>query len=190
MAVPSTMVPLGTPAPPFELTDPAGTVVRSEDLRSAPALVVMFICNHCPYVKHLRPTLASVTSALIDRGVAVVGINSNDAEAYPDDSPEAMAAEIAEFGYRFPYLVDADQSVAAAYRAACTPDFFVFDGEQRLAYRGQFDDARPSNDVAPTGADLLAAVEAVVAGEAPPAEQRPSLGCSIKWKPGSEPDGS
>lgn len=187
MAVPSTMVPLGTPAPSFELADPAGDVVRSDDLRGAPALVVMFICNHCPYVQLLRPALASVTSSLIDRGVAVVGINSNDAEAYPDDSPEAMVAEVAEHGYRFPYLVDAEQTVAAAYRAACTPDFFVFDGEQRLAYRGRFDGARPGTDVEPTGAELLAAVEAVLAGEAPPAEQRPSLGCSIKWKPGNEP---
>ena len=169
MAVSSTMLPLGTPAPDFALPDTEGNVVRRDDVADAPALVVIFLCNHCPYVKRVADGLAR--------------INANDAERYPDDSPEAMAAR----GYRFPYLYDEDQSVARAYSAACTPDLFVFDGDQRLVYRGQLDDARPSNDEPVTGRDLLAAVDAVLAGRPVPEDQVPSMGCGIKWKPGNEP---
>jgi peroxiredoxin len=188
VSVPSTMMELGTSAPGFHLPDPAGEYHDLAEFAEAPALLVAFICNHCPYVQHIRPVLAEITSALIDRGVAVVGINSNDADAYPDDAPPKMAEEAAAFGYRFPYLVDADQSVAKAYRAACTPDFFVFGADRRLVYRGQFDGSRPRNDVPVTGADLVAAVDAALAGEPPLADQWPSLGCNIKWRAGNEPD--
>jgi peroxiredoxin len=188
VAVTSTMLPLGTPAPDFKLPDPAGEVHALDDFVGAPALVVAFICNHCPYVKHIREKLADVTGAMLDRGVAVVGINSNDPDAYPDDAPAAMAAEAKRYGYRFPYLVDADQEVAKAYRAACTPDFYVFDADRRLAYRGQFDDSRPSNGKPVTGDDLLAAVEAVLAAKPVPEDQHPSMGCNIKWKPGNAPE--
>jgi thiol-disulfide isomerase/thioredoxin len=188
VSVNSTMMPLGSPLPEFALPDPAGQVYSSGSFEDAPALLVMFICNHCPYVKHIRPKLAEVTKDLAGKGVAIVGINSNDAESYPDDSPEAMKAEAAEFGYTFPYLVDEDQSVARAFRAACTPDFFLFDRDRRLAYRGQFDSSRPKNDLPVTGADLAAAAEAVVEGRPAPEDQRPSIGCNIKWKPGNEPD--
>lgn len=186
MAATSTMMPLGTTAPPFALPDPEGTVVRSDELADAPALLVMFICNHCPYVRHVRGELAALTREYIDRGVAVVGINSNDYDAYPDDAPPRMAEEAAAAGYAFPYLVDDSQEVAKAYGAACTPDFFVFDGQRRLAYRGQMDDARPSTDEPVTGADLRAALDAVLAGEPVPSVQLPSMGCSIKWRPGNE----
>jgi peroxiredoxin len=186
-AVSSVMLPLGTEAPTFSLPDPSGTVHSLRRESDAPATVVMFICNHCPYVQHIRPTLAAVTKRLLDRGVEVFGIQSNDVASYPADAPDRMAAEAQEFGYAFPYLFDESQEVAKAYRAACTPDFYVFDRGQRLAYRGQFDDSRPANDRPVTGEDLEAAVTAVVEGRAVPAPQRPSLGCSIKWKPGNEP---
>ncbi|MGH9182316.1 MAG: thioredoxin family protein [Acidimicrobiales bacterium] len=184
----STMLPLGTPAPPFALPDPAGTTVSSDDLAHAPALLVMFLCNHCPYVRHVRRGLAEVVRDLQARGVAVVGVNSNDAGAYADDRPERMAEVAAEVGYSFPFLVDESQVVAAAYRAACTPDFFLFDRDRRLAYRGQMDGSRPGNDVAVTGDDLQAAAEAVLAGQPVPEPQRPSIGCDIKWRPGNRPD--
>jgi peroxiredoxin len=188
VATSSTMLPLGTEAPPFDLADPAGRRYTNDDFAAAPVLVVMFICNHCPYVKHLRRSLARVTRELSARDVAFVGVNSNDADAHPDDSPEAMAREVAEQGYEFPYLVDDTQAVARAYRAACTPDFFVFDGERRLVYRGQYDDSRPGNGVPVTGADLVGAVEAALTGGQVPSDQRPSMGCNIKWKPGNEPE--
>ena len=188
VAVNSTMLPLGSEVPPFELPDPSGQLYSSETLRDAPGLLVMFICNHCPYVKHIRSRLAEVTKDLAGKGLAVVGINSNDAEQYPDDSPEAMEAEVQQHGYTFPYLVDADQSVAKAFHAACTPDFFLFDGNGRLAYRGQFDDSRPKSGGPVTGADLVAAADAVLEGRPVPPDQRPSIGCNIKWKPGNEPD--
>lgn len=188
VAVNSTMLPLGSEMPAFELPDFDGQTFSSESLKDAPGTLVMFICNHCPYVKHVRPRLAEVTKDLAGRGLAVVGINSNDAGAYPDDSPEAMAAEAAEWGYTFPYLVDEEQTVARTFRAACTPDFFLFDGSGRLAYRGQFDDSRPKNGLEVTGADLMAAAEAVLDGRPVPPGQRPSVGCNIKWKPGNEPD--
>lgn len=187
MAVSSSMLPLGTPAPEFALPDPFGRVVTLRSFDGAPALVVMFICNHCPYVKHIRSMLADLTDEWIDDDVAVVGINSNDAEAYPDDSPSAMAAEIRAHGYRFPYLVDESQAVARAFRAACTPDMFVFDRDRRLVYRGQFDASRPSNGLPVTGSDVRAAVDAVLAGEPVPGDQTPSIGCSIKWRPANRP---
>lgn len=188
VAVTSTMLPLGSTMPDFQLPDPSGKLVSSESFRNAPASLVVFMCNHCPYVKHIKPTLAEVTGQLLDKGVAVVGINSNDAERYPDDSPQAMAEDIKELGYAFPYLVDDSQEVAKAFRAACTPDFFLFDGEHRLVYRGQFDDSRPGNDLPVTGDDLIAAVEAVLEGKPGPEDQKPSIGCNIKWKAGREPD--
>jgi len=187
VSVNSTMMPLGSEMPSFELPDPSGQTHRSSTFSGTP-LLVMFICNHCPYVKHIRPRLAEVTKDLAGKGLAVVGINSNDADLYPDDSPEAMRAEAEEYGYTFPYLVDQDQSVAKAFRAACTPDLFLFDSNGRLAYRGQFDGSRPKNDIPVTGEDLVAAAEAVLEGRPVPEEQRPSIGCNIKWKPGNEPD--
>jgi thiol-disulfide isomerase/thioredoxin len=188
VSVNSTMLPLGSRLPEFKLEDPSGMVVGSEDFAGAPAALVMFICNHCPYVRHIRKQLARVANELIDRGVGVVAINSNNYEAYPDDAPDMMAKEAEEFGYRFPYLVDEDQEVARAFRAACTPDFFLFDEDRRLAYRGQFDSARPKNDIPVTGEDLKAAADALLEGRPVPEVQRPSIGCNIKWKPGNEPD--
>lgn len=189
MAVPSTMLPLGTEAPPFRLPDPAsGVEVSLDDLSGAPALLVMFLCNHCPYVQHLGRELGLLTQRFLARGVAVVGINANDADAYPEDAPDRMPGEARRYGWDFPYLHDGDQTVAAAYRAACTPDFFLFDADRRLVYRGQFDGSRPRNDVPVTGGDLRAAVEAVLAGTPIPEPQTPSLGCSIKWRPGNEPE--
>lgn len=184
---PSTMAPLGTPAPAFSLPDTVGRIVSMDDFAGAPALLVMFICNHCPYVKHLRSALASFARENMERGLAVVAINANDAERYPDDSPEAMKREKAAHEYPFPYLHDETQEVALAYGAACTPDFFLFDRDRKLVYRGQFDDSRPGNDVPVTGSDLRVAVDAVLAGEEPPEVQKPSIGCNIKWKPGREP---
>ncbi|HPZ98737.1 MAG TPA: thioredoxin family protein [Phycisphaerae bacterium] len=186
--VDSTMLPLGTKAPSFSLPDVDGRMVSLEDFSDAPALLVMFICNHCPYVKHIRAALAEFCREYQAKGLAVVGINSNDAEKYPDDSPAKMKEEVAAVGYTFPYLFDETQQVARAYQAACTPDFFLFDRDRRLVYRGQFDDSRPSNGKPLTGADLRAAVDAVLAGKPVPSRQIPSAGCNIKWKPGNEPD--
>ncbi len=188
VAVNSTMLPLGTRAPAFALADPRGKKVSPDEFKQAPALVIVFMCNHCPYVKHIRAGLAQFARDFRPRGVAVVGINSNDVENYPADSPAKMAEEAHAAGYSFPYLYDEDQAVAKAYRAACTPDFFVFDKDQRLVYRGQFDDSRPGNGVPVTGRDLRDAVEAVLAGKPVSATQKPSIGCNIKWKPGNEPD--
>lgn len=186
--VPSTMVPLGTPAPDFALPEPAtGRVVTRDDFRDAPALLVVFLSNHCPFVKHLASGFAAFASEYAARGLAVVGINANDVERHPDDSPAKMVEEVALRGYGFPYLYDESQEVAKTYGAACTPDFFLFDEDRRLAYRGQFDDSRPSLDKPVTGADLRAACDAVLAGRAVSAEQVPSVGCNIKWRPGSEP---
>ena len=185
---PSTMLPLGTKAPDFSLVNVDGRTVSLSDFDDAPALLVIFMCNHCPFVKHLADALAQFTAQYMAQGVAVVGINSNDAGSYPADSPEQMVREAEERGYQFPYLYDETQDVAQAYRAACTPDFFLFDGDQRLVYRGQFDDSRPDNGKPITGADLRAAIDAVLAGRKPSDEQRPSIGCNIKWKAGNEPD--
>jgi len=185
---PSTMLELGTVAPPFSLPEVDGGTVSIDDLADAPALLVMFICNHCPYVKHVRHELARIGREYGERGVAIVAISSNDVEAYPDDSPERMREEKRAAGYTFPYLYDETQEVARAYHAACTPDFFLFDRDRRLVYRGQLDDSRPGNDVPVTGRDLRAALDAVLAGKPVSPEQRPSLGCNIKWKPGNEPE--
>lgn len=188
---PSTMLPLGTIAPDFQLPN-AGSgkdeIVRLEQFKDAPALLVIFLCNHCPYVKHVRTDLARIASEYQKKGVAVVGINSNDADAYPDDSPEKMNQEARQFGYTFPYLFDADQSVAKAYKAACTPDFYVFDHSAKLVYRGQMDDSRPQSGKQVTGRDLRTALDAVLAGRPVPEPQMPSIGCNIKWKPGNQPD--
>lgn len=188
VATNSTMLPLGTPAPDFQLPDPSGKAYSLADFQGARALVIAFICNHCPYVKHLRSGLAALGREYQPRGVAIVGISSNDVERYPADSPARMAEEAAAAGYTFPYLVDESQAVAKAYRAACTPDFFVFDGSRRLVYRGQFDDSRPGSNRPVTGRDLRNALEAVLAGRSVDPHQTPSLGCNIKWKPGNEPD--
>jgi peroxiredoxin len=185
----SSMLPLGTPAPPFQLPDTTGKMVSLYDFQDAPALLVMFICNHCPFVQHVRAGIARFAREYQAKGLAVVAINSNDVEAYPDDRPERMALEVRSAGYTFPYLFDDSQAVAKAYHAACTPDFFLFDRGRRLVYRGQFDDSRPGNERPVTGADLRAAVDAVLAGRPVSADQRPSVGCGIKWKPGNEPGG-
>jgi peroxiredoxin len=182
------MLPLGTKAPDFSLVNVDGRTVSLADLAGKKALVVIFLCNHCPYVKHVADALARLTSDYLSKGVAVVGINSNDVANYPADSPEQMVAEAELRGYQFPYLYDETQEVAQAYRAACTPDFYLFDGAQRLVYRGQFDASRPDSGIPVTGADLRAAIDAVLAGREPSAEQRPSVGCNIKWKPGGAPD--
>lgn len=186
---PSTMLPLGTLAPGFRLPEPAtGRTVSLADFASSPVLVVAFLCNHCPYVKHLGAALASFGTECAAKGVAVVAISANDPVKYPADAPELMAAEARLAGWAFPYLFDESQAVARAYLAACTPDFFVFDAQRRLAYRGQFDDSRPGNGRPVTGADLRAAVSALLAGRPASDRQIPSMGCNIKWKPGNEPD--
>ena len=181
------MLELGTRAPAFRLPDTDGAVVSSDDFAAAPALLVMFICNHCPFVKHVRGELARIGRDYAPRGVAIVAISSNDVAAFPDDSPERMREEKADAGYTFPYLFDESQDVAAAYHAACTPDFFLFDPDRRLVYRGQLDDSRPGNDVPVTGADLRRALDAVLERRPVLEPQKPSLGCNIKWKPGRQP---
>ncbi len=187
MAETSTMLPLETSMPDATLTDVrTGEKVTLSGIESD-VLVVVFLCNHCPYVKHVRPGLVELGRDYADGGVAIVGIASNDAVAYPDDSPEELARVADEVGYRFPILFDEDQSVAKSFTAACTPDFFVFGSDRTLAYRGQFDGSRPGNGIPVTGEDLRAAIDALVAGEPVPSEQTPSVGCSIKWKPGNQP---
>lgn len=179
----SRMLELGTPAPPFSLRDTAsGRTVTLDDFAAARALLVAFLCNHCPYVKHVLDEFLAFAREYSERGLAVVAISANDVETYPADSPERMAQLARSRGFTFPYLYDESQEVARAYRAACTPDFFLFDRDRRLAYRGQFDASRPDSGVPVTGADLRAAADAVLRGAAPDASQRPSVGCSIKWK--------
>ncbi|MCK9530349.1 MAG: thioredoxin family protein [Gammaproteobacteria bacterium] len=186
---PSTMLPLGTPAPDFLLTDTvSGRPVSLADFQGRRALLVAFICNHCPYVKHIAEAFAAFAREYEGRGLAVVAISANDPAHRAEDGPEFMAEEARARGYVFPYLFDADQRVAKSYRAACTPDFFLFDAGHRLVYRGQFDDSRPGNDRPVTGRDMRAAVDAVLAGKPVPEQQTPSIGCNIKWKPGNEPD--
>ena len=184
----STMLPLGTSAPNFSLPDAEGKTVSLADFADAPALVVIFMCNHCPFVKHIAAGLADLARDYQARGVAVVGINSNDVESYPEDAPPKMAEEVKLRGYTFPYLHDQTQEIAKAYRAACTPDFYIFDKDQKLVYRGQMDSSRPGNDVDVTGEDLRAALDAVLTGGPVPEQQRPSIGCNIKWQAGNEPD--
>jgi peroxiredoxin len=185
-AVESQMLELGTPAPEFSLPDPDGQLHSLPDVASA--FLVMFICNHCPFVKHVRAELAALGRDYAERGVAIVAINSNDVEKYPADGPDQMRREAAEQGYDFPYLLDTDQSVAKAYRAACTPDFYVFDADKKLAYRGQLDGGRPGNSVPVDGRDLRAALDALLNGHPADDNQVPSIGCNIKWRPGNEPD--
>ncbi len=185
---PSTMLPLGTKAPDFSLVNVNGKTLTLADFTGARALVVMFICNHCPFVKHLANDLAAFGAEYMQEDVAVIAINSNDASNYPADSPEQMVAEAEARGYQFPYLYDETQDVAKAYRAACTPDFYLFDENQELVYRGQFDASRPDNGIPITGADLRAALDAVLAGKKPSEKQLPSIGCNIKWQPENEPE--
>ena len=185
-AVESQMLELGTEAPAFSLPDPDGTVHSLRD--DAAAHLVMFICNHCPYVKHVREELARIGRDYADRNVAIYAISSNDVTTHPGDSPEKMKQEAAEWGYVFPYLYDASQDVAKAYRAACTPDFYVFDADRRLVYRGQLDDSRPGNDLPVDGRDLRAALDAVLSGKPVSGSQKASIGCNIKWRAGNAPD--
>lgn len=182
---PSQMLPLGTKAPEFDLPDPrSGRNVRSTDLDGP--LLVMFICNHCPFVKHVRGELARLGRDYAGR-LHIVAVMSNDTDAYPADGPDRMVEEAEQAGYTFPYLYDETQEVAKSYRAACTPDFFLFDAEHALVYRGQLDSSRPSNDIPVNGADLRGAIDALLSGEEVPSDQRPSLGCNIKWRDGNEP---
>ncbi len=184
---PSTMRTLGSSAPDFTLPEPrTGQLVRLANFSGQP-LLVLFTCNHCPFVLHILDELVRLLNHYQAQGLAVVAINANDVARYPDDAPDKMAQLAQRKGFAFPYLYDENQAVAQAYQAACTPDFFLYDAAHQLVYRGQFDDARPGNGVPVTGQDLRAAIEAVLAGRAPAAEQRPSLGCNIKWKPGHEP---
>lgn len=183
----STMLPLGTPAPDFSLINVDGRTVSLADFQGKPALLVMFICNHCPFVKHVAAELAAIGVEYQPRGVGIVAINSNDVSAHPADSPERMVHEAEERGYVFPYLFDETQEVAKAYHAACTPDFFVFDKQQKLVYRGQLDSSRPSNGLPVTGEDLRRALDAVLEGKPVPEPHRYSLGCNIKWRAGGEP---
>jgi peroxiredoxin len=173
---------LGTPIPSFNLPDTvSGKLVSSDSLLGKPS-VVIFICNHCPYVKHIREGLAAFGRFCQERGVAMVAISSNDVATYPDDSPEKMALEAKSAGYVFPYLFDESQDVARSFEAACTPDLYIYDAQGKLAYRGQFDDSRPNSGTPVTGKDARAAVEALLAGQAPSSDQKPSIGCNIKWK--------
>ena len=187
VSVNSTMVPLGTEAPVFELPDPGGVTWTLDKVAGRRGTLVVFLSNHCPYVRHIAVGLGAAAAGWRQRGLGVVGINSNDPQAYPDEVPERMAANATAWRWTFPYLADPDQIAALRYRAACTPDFFLFDADRRLVYRGQMDGARPSNDLPVTGEDLRAAVDAVLAGRPVPDDQRPSMGCNIKWKQGNEP---
>jgi thiol-disulfide isomerase/thioredoxin len=187
----STMLPLGTSMPPFSLTDAvSGRTITDRDVAGPKGTIVMFLCNHCPFVKHVLPELDRLAAEYAGKGIGVVAINSNDVVAYPQDGPGPMKELATSRGWKFPFLIDEEQSVGRAHHAACTPDFFVFDAERRLAYRGRLDESRPNSAVPLTGADLRAALDAILAGRAPAADQKPSVGCGIKWKagviPGSE----
>jgi peroxiredoxin len=188
VAVNSTMLPLGTRVPDFRLPDSGGKLHGPADVAGAAGLLVAFVCNHCPYVIHIGPTLGQRARQWMDQGLAVLAINANDISAYPQDGPEHMPAFAAQNGWSFPYLLDETQEVARTFRAACTPDLFLFDGERKLAYRGRFDASRPGNNQPVTGDDLDRAVQAVLTGRPVPDDQAPSIGCNIKWKPGSEPE--
>jgi peroxiredoxin len=185
---PSTMLPLGTKAADFSLPDTDGKLVSLSDFKDAPAVLLIFMCNHCPFVKHVIDELVKLIKEYQQKGVAAAGINSNDVDNFPEDSPDMMAKVAKEKDFSFPYLYDETQKVAKAYMAACTPDFFLFDKDRGLVYRGQMDDGRPGNSVPITGKDLRAALDAVLEGREVPAEQKPSMGCNIKWKQGKEPD--
>ncbi|MCH7689375.1 MAG: thioredoxin family protein [Planctomycetes bacterium] len=183
----STMLSLGTSAPDFSLPNVDGSTVSLSDFSGKPGLLVIFMCNHCPFVIHLRDELARFATEYQEKGLAIVGISSNDVTTHPDDSPEKMAEEAKSAGYTFPYLYDENQDVAKSYQAACTPDFFLFDGDQKLVYRGQFDDSRPESGIPVTGADIRAACDAVLTAQPVSEEQKPSIGCNIKWKSSNEP---
>lgn len=185
-ATPSKMIELGSPAPEFALPTAEGTTVSSDDYIGTP-LLVAFICNHCPFVKHIAGSLGELTATYAQKGIATVLINSNDSMSHPEDAPEKMPAFKERYGIQVPYLIDESQDVARAYQATCTPDFFLFDSDHSLVYRGQFDDSRPGNDQPVTGADLSSAVDALLQGKPPLTDQKPSMGCSIKWRPGNEP---
>ena len=187
-ATPSTMLALGTRIPTFQLPDLDGVMRSPEEFTTAPALLVAFICPHCPFAQHVRHGFSRFAKEYQERGLVVFAVNSNDEQAFPEDGLRGMKEEAAQAGYTFPYLRDESQQVAQAFRAACTPDLFLFDRDRRLAYRGQFDDSRPRNDMPVDGADLRAAADAVLAGRPAPELQKPSIGCNIKWKPGNEPD--
>ncbi|MCY2975863.1 MAG: thioredoxin family protein [Planctomycetota bacterium] len=184
----STMLPLGTSAPDFRLLNINGERVSLDSFKGSRGLVVVFMCNHCPYVKHIAPELTKVSNDYMAKGIAFVGISSNDVVAHPDDSPEMMKLEAANRGYQFPYLYDPTQEVAVSYRAACTPDFFAFDGNMKLVYRGQLDDSRPKTDKPLTGKDLRNALDCILSGESVPEPHRPSIGCNIKWLQDKQPD--
>jgi len=185
---PSTMLPLGTTAPAFKLQNVDGRMASLDNFKSAPALLVAFICNHCPFVKHVAAGFSQLSQDYQGKGVAVIAINSNGPVGYPADSPEQMVHEVENRQYTFPYLFDETQEVAKAYRAACTPDFYVFDKDRKLVYRGQMDDSRPDSGIPVTGRDLRAALDAALAGKPVSEKQRPSIGCNIKWKAGNEPE--
>lgn len=182
-AIESNMMPLGTKAPDFNLPDVISGKKKSlTELKSDKATIVMFICNHCPFVKHVQKGLVKLANDYIPKGISFIAISSNDVEAFPDDSPERMKEVAKQFGYPFPYLFDESQDIARAYGAACTPDFYVFDKDLKCVYRGQMDDSRPSNDIPVTGKDVRAALDAILAGKPVSKDQKPSIGCNIKWK--------
>jgi len=188
-AVNSTMLELGTKAPEFSLPDViSGETYSLEKFKGNKAVLIIFMCNHCPYVKLIKESLVEYAADYMPKGVGVIAVSSNDIENYPDDGPEKMKEDAERLGYPFPYLFDESQEVAKAYKAACTPDLFLFDENLELKYRGQFDDSRPGNDIAPTGADLREATDKVLSGETVPEDQTPSVGCNIKWKKGNEPE--
>jgi len=184
----STMLPLGTSAPEFNLPDIEGDMVSLADFKESPVLLVIFMCNHCPFVKHVLHVMVDLIKEYQAKGVAVVGINSNDVANFPEDNPEKMTKVSRKAGFTFPYLFDQSQGVAKTYHAACTPDFFLFDKERKLVYRGQMDNSRPGNNIPVTGADLKAALDAVLEGKQVSEQQEPSIGCNIKWKQGNEPE--
>ena len=184
----SVMLPLGTQAPDFRLPDYDGQVVSRDDFLGKKGLLVIFMCNHCPFVKHVAAQLSQIGDEYQAKGIAIVGISSNDIASHPDDAPDKMKVEAAQQGYRFPYLYDETQSVAQSYRAACTPDFYLFDAQFKLVYRGQLDETRPKQGSVATGKDLRAALDALLVGQDQPQPQRPSIGCNIKWKAGKEPE--
>jgi peroxiredoxin len=184
----SKMLALGISAPEFSLPDAKGKIVSLSDFAEAPALLVVFMCNHCPFVKHILSVLVELIKEYQAKGVAAVGINSNDIVSFPEDRPEMMAKVSKKARFTFPYLYDETQEVARSYHAACTPDFFLFDRERKLVYRGQMDDSRPGDEIPITGLDLIKAMDAVLAGRQVSTEQKPSMGCNIKWKPGNEPE--
>ena len=185
---PSQMIDLGTEAPNFQLPDVvSGKTLGLDDFPDAKGFMIAFICNHCPFVQLIRHELARYGREYTEKGLAVIAINSNDIAAHPEDGPDAMRDDARRFGYAFPYCLDEDQSIAKEYQAACTPDLYLFDADRKLVYRGQFDGSRPGNDVPVTGEDLRAATNALLAGQSIPADQKASLGCNIKWRPGNEP---